>query len=387
MLASGEWIEQQNAIYDQSFWDNYNIILPGAEFLTMAKNIVASNRANDFKTEIANQLRKYPKDKGARIDSVLSFYNRKNLFNGNALIEHKGALIFQKSYNNVLTQNQLQTRFRIGSTSKTFTSMLILLLEEEGKLKVTDSIGKHLPDYVHPQLTIEQLLTHQSGIPNYLENNEYLEKIFSRPYLLDEVIADFCSDSLEFAPGSRFNYSNSGFVLLSKIIEQVEGKSFGQVLKEKVFNKLAMEQSYFGTPKDSNKLAVGYLYGQAEPAYAVQNISGAGGVTSTTGDLLKWSRALDTNLLLPPRAKMEEMWSPRASYKDWEATYGYGWMIDEYMFTASKRHQIYYHPGTELGFYSMFLKQPDEGITIILLSNTGDFPRFEITDLILEELN
>ncbi|MEM7109918.1 MAG: serine hydrolase, partial [Bacteroidota bacterium] len=107
---------------------------------------------------------------------------------------------------------------------------------------------------------------------------------------------------------------------------------------------------------------------------------------STTADLFKWSQALESNVLLPQEI-LDKAYVPRAAYTDWDGDYGYGWMLDNYMFKASKKHEIRYHPGTDFGYYTMFLKQPDEGITIILLSNTGDFPRFEITDLILNELN
>ena len=147
-----------------------------------------------------------------------------------------------------------------------------------------------------------------------------------------------------------------------------------------------MTNSYFGESTDSTNLVTGFMYGKPEPKYYVQNVGGAGGITSTTADLIKWSNALDTSQLLPT-SKIEQLIAPKAEYNDWDAYYGYGWMIDRYMFGSSKRHKIYYHPGTDFGFYSMFIKQPDNGITIILLNNTGDFPRFEITELILNELN
>jgi CubicO group peptidase (beta-lactamase class C family) len=264
--------------------------------------------------------------------------------------------------------------------------MLIMLLENEGKLNLSDSIGMYLPEYIHGKITIEQLLTHQSGVPNYTISDDYLAEILSKPYPIDELVNSFCSDSLEFEPGSRFRYSNSGFVLLSLIIEKITSKTYAQVLKEKIFDKLKMQHSYFGEPVDTSNLAIGYLYGNPEGRYFVQNVIGAGGITSTTEDLLKWSNAIEGEILLP-KEKMKELFIPQADYADWEADYGYGWMLDRYQFKASKKHEIRYHPGTELGFYSMFLKQPDEKITIILLSNTGDFPRFEITDLILNELN
>lgn len=386
VLGKNKLIEQQNSIYDQNFWKEHNVILPNFDFTTIAKTISAKNKTQDFKIEIEDLIRKYPKDKAGRIDSILSFYNRKGLFNGNALIAYNKEPIFQKSYNNSLTKNHRKTQFRIGSTSKTFTSMSIMLLENDGKLKVADSIGMYLPEYIHGGVTIEQLLTHQSGIPNYTVNDDYLAMILSEPYSIDELVFLFCSDSLEFDSGSKFEYSNSGFVILSQVIEKITNKTYAQVLKDRIFDPLEMNGSYFGRPTDRTNLAIGYVYEKPEQSYYVQNVIGAGGVTSTTEDLLKWSNAIEKEILLP-KEKMNKLFVPRADYADWDADYGYGWMLDRYQFQASKKHQIRYHPGTELGFYSMFLKQPDKNISIILLSNTGDFPRFPITDLILNELN
>lgn len=385
VLGKNKMIEMQSSIYDEQFWDNYNIILPDVDFEETAKTISASNKSHNYKKELDDVIFKYPKQKTARVDSILTFYNRKGLFNGNALVEYEGEIVLRKSYNTDYTQNVEGSQFRIGSTSKTFASMLILLLENEGKLKLQDTIGKYLPGYTHGGVTIEQLLTHQSGIPNYL-NDEYFGEIFERRYDIDELIANFCSDSLEFDPGSKFNYTNSGYVLLSAIIEQVEGKSYSSVLKERIFDPLKMEDTYSGSPEDSSQLAKGYMMGKAELRYPIENVTGAGGITSTATDLLKWSRAISIGYLLS-QERTAQLFVPRAAYKDWEASYGYGWMIDELMFSASKKHEVVYHPGTDMGFYTMFVKQPDENITIILLCNTSDFPRFEMTDLILDQLN
>jgi CubicO group peptidase (beta-lactamase class C family) len=385
-LGNSKLIEEQDSPYDKTFWDGYTIILPNTDFTSIAKIIESNNKANDTQSEIEAKLLKYPKDKAIRMDSILSFYNQKGLFNGNALIEYEGEIFLQKSYNNAITENHLQTQFRIGSVSKTFTSMLIMMLEKDGLLSLTDSVKKYLPSYRHPNITIEQLLTHQSGLPNYLAKNEYVMRLFEREYSAGELVEQFCSDSLEFDAGTNFQYSNSGYVVLSHIIEKVSGKTFGEVLEERIFRPLHMNDTYFGVSVDTANLAVGYLYGQPEPTYYPQNVSGAGGITSTLEDLLKWSHSIDEETLLPTE-ELNALFVPRASYSDWEADYGYGWMVDKYKFKASKKHVICYHPGTDFGFYSMFVKQPDKKITLILLSNTGDFPRFEISDLILNVLN
>lgn len=383
VLRHKQWVHQQNSFYDTGYWNAYNTVLPTVDFATIAQDIAKSNKSVVTKNEIEDWLRSCPKSKVARVDSIVSYYHQKNLFNGNVLIEKEGKIVLQKSYNNALTNNQPSTSFRVGSLSKTFTSMLVMLLAEQGALKLTDTIGKSLPHYAHPHITIAQLLTHQSGIPNYTTNASYLAKIMKQPYHLADMVRQFCSDSLEFKSGTQFHYSNSGYVILSLLIEKIAQKPFGQVLKEQIFAPLAMRKTYFGQGKATVR---GYLQGKPEPTYPVQNMGGAGGITSTARDLLRWSQALDSTGLVS-KNRIQSMWTPRVAYTDWDAHYGYGWMIDDYMFRVSKRHKVYYHPGTDLGFYTMFLKQPDEDITIILLCNTGDFPRFEMSDLILNELN
>jgi CubicO group peptidase (beta-lactamase class C family) len=302
------------------------------------------------------------------------------------LITSEGKIILEKSYNNAITDNKLNSQFRIGSLSKTFTSMIIAQLVNENKLNYGDTIGKYLPNYSNRKVTISQLLSHQSGIPNFLANDTYLSKILSGKYPLEEVVSLFCSDTLEFEPGSKFEYSNSNFAILSLIAEKIIGKDFGEILSQYIFKPLKMHDTYYGEIKDRENLVTAFLYGKPEPIYDAQNVGGAGGITSTASDLLKWSIALDSEQLLP-QSKIEYLLTPKVEYNDWDAYYGYGWMIDRYMFSASKKHKINYHPGTDFGFYSMFVKQPDLGITIILLNNTGEFPRFEMTELILNELN
>lgn len=385
VLGKNKMIEMQSSIYDEQFWDEYNIILPDLDFEETAKAISASNQSHKYKEELENVIFKFPKEQTARVDSILTFYNRKGLFNGNALVEYGGEIVLQKSYNANYTGNAKGSQFRIGSTSKTFASMVVLLLENDGKLQLQDTIGKYLPDYVHGEVTVEQLLTHQSGIPNFL-NDEYFGKIFERSYAVEELIEKFCSDSLQFDPGSKFNYTNSGYVLLSAIIEEIEKKSYHIVLKERIFDPLGMKATYSGSSSDTSNLAIGYMSGKVEPRYPVENVIGAGGITSTTEDLLKWSKAIATGQLLS-KQKIAELFIPRTAYEDWGGFYGYGWIIDKLQFSVSKRHEVVYHPGTDMGFYTMFVKQPDNDITIILLCNTSDFPRFGITDLILDQLN
>ncbi|WP_417887576.1 serine hydrolase domain-containing protein [Zunongwangia sp.] len=264
--------------------------------MKLQKKLEANNKANDFRVEIENKIDKLPKDKTIRIDSILSFYNKKDLFNGNTLISYEGQTILQKSYNNDLTSNTINSQFRIGSLSnKTFTSMIIAQLEDENKLSYNDRIEKYLPNYPNGKVTI----SHQSGIPNFLSNKSYLPQILTNKYSIEEVVTLFCSDILEFEPGSKFEYSNSNFVILSLIAEKIIGKDYKEILNQYIFNPLDMKNTYFGESIDKKALVTGFMYGNHEIKYDAQNAGGAGGITSTTSDLLKWSNSFNEEQLLP----------------------------------------------------------------------------------------
>ncbi len=381
----------KNTDSTDAFWGDYNLILADFKVDSAIKVIRANNETLNYKQTLARQLSKYKAGAREKIDSILSFYFHKEQFNGVALVKYQGSLIYEKGFGLCNQQKKLpntpQTQFRIGSTSKQFTAMLIMQLANENKLNIDDSAGRFIPGYQNGKVTIRQLLTHQSGIPNYLDDENNLVKIFTQKYTALEMVKQFCSDSLEFEPGTQMNYSNSGFVALAAIIEQVTGKPYGHVLAEKIFIPLGMQHSYFGKEgQDTSHLAVGYVNGEPEQLYPVQNVIGAGGITSTAEDLLLWHNALSANTLLP-KEKQDELFKPRVLWDEWGAYYGYGWMIDRLQFGASKKHIIQYHPGTELGFFDMLVRQPDKDIFIILLSNKGDFPRFDMTDLLLAELN
>ena len=413
VFANSRFLENSTRTDDpngiDSFWNEYNLIYPEFDVDSVATIINKNNLSLNHKDLLEKSLEKVKKDKAVRIDSILSFYHRMDQFNGNALIEYNGNIIYQKSFGLANAEKQLSnnnmTQFRIGSASKQFTSMLIMQLVKEGKIAVDDSVGKFLPEYIHGKVTIQQLMTHQSGIPNYTNNEEYLAKTVVKKYSPAELVRLFCSDSLEFEPGTAFHYSNSGYVVLALVIEKITGTSYAGVLKEKIFAPLGMNNSFFGSdfPLAAN-MAIGYINDQPELAYAVENIAGAGGITSTTEDLLLWNHALssapfkssasslssasrNTSASLLSDDEIKELFKPRVEWKEWGADYGYGWMIDRLSFKASAKHTIQFHPGTEPGFYSMLIRQPDKGIVIILLNNKGEFPRFEMSDLILNELN
>jgi CubicO group peptidase (beta-lactamase class C family) len=385
-LGNNKFIEYQADKEAKDFWKDHNIMLADYNSDTIAYAIRTRNATYDLKTKIEKRIKKLPKDKVLRIDSILSFFHANGNFNGMALIKHEGKVILRKGYGLADRERNLPvtdtTEFRIGSLTKSFTSLLIFQLALENKFSTHDSIGKFIPGYVHGHVTIADLLTHTSGIPNYTSRSDYLGEMLLAEMPLRDIITKYCSDSLEFKPGEGFRYSNSGYLILAAILETATGSSYEQLLNTRIFTPLKMTRSGFGTAGNSR----GYWYGQPEPVYDIKNVTGAGGIFSTADDLLKWDEALYTSQLMPVD-KINDMFRPLAEYADWDAYYGCGWMIDKNLFGQSRKHTIIYHPGTDLGYYTMFVRQGDTNSLIVLLNNTGDFPRFDMTDLILEELN
>ncbi|HEY9049239.1 MAG TPA: serine hydrolase [Ohtaekwangia sp.] len=386
-LGNNKLIEFQNLEPDSDFWKGYNTILPDYNANAIAKAIKDKNNSYNLRKQVEPRLAKLPEDVSLRIDTIINFYHKNGEFNGNALVKHNGKLVLQKYYGKATTTpEQLHnnnSEFRIGSLTKSFTSILIFQLINEGKIELTDSIGKFIPWYIHKYVTIEHLLTHTSGIPNYTNNIAYLTEILTQEIPLKDIITRYCSDSLEFKSGDKFQYSNSGFVILAAIAEVVSGQRYGDLLQQSIFEPALMTHSKFAATALNT---TGYLYGKPEPRYPVANVAGAGGISSTTKDLMLFGEALRNNKLLPD-SYVQKMYKPKALYNDWDGYYAYGWMVDRFMFKASKNHTIIYHPGTDFGYYAMFVQQPDNDNIVILLNNTGDFPRFDMTDLILNELN
>lgn len=385
-LGNNKFIEYQVDKEAKDFWRDHNILLADYNSDTIAHAIMAKNKTYDLKNQVAKRLKKLPKDRVLRIDSILSFFHQHGNFNGMALIKHEGKVILRKGYGLADRERNVPvtdtTAFRIGSLTKSFTSMLVYQLVNEGKLSMEDSIGKFIPGYIHGHVNVYDLLTHRSGIPNYTSRNDYLGEMLTVEMSLRDIIKKYCSDPLEFAPREGFRYSNSGYLILAAILETATGTSYEKLLADRIFTPLQMTRSGFGMAPYSK----GYWYGQPEPVYNIRNIIGAGGIYATADDLLKWEEGINSSKLIPADLK-PAMFLGAADYTDWDAQYASGWMIDKNLFGQSRKHTIIYHPGTDLGYYTMFVMQHAENNLVVLLNNTGDFPRFDMTDLILDELN
>lgn len=295
-------------------------------------------------------------------------------FHGTVLVAYDGRTILNKGYGIANREfgrlNTPETKFFIGSITKQFTAGAILLLQEQGKLSVTDPVAEHLPDYPRPaadKITIHHLLTHTSGIPNYTDMPEVLLRRTSR-FSPGELLRSFQDRPLEFEPGSEFRYSNSGYIVLGAIIEAVSGQSYEAFLHHYFLGPLGMDNSGYarremGVPERAD----GYTSDEnlrvrdAVPIhYSLLHTAGA--LYSTTGDMLTWDRSLCSRQILS-RESLRAMFTP---YLD---GYGYGWVIDS---LYGRRHQ--FHGGFIDGFNTTVERWPDQKLLVVVFANDDNAP-------------
>jgi CubicO group peptidase (beta-lactamase class C family) len=311
----------------------------------------------------------------SRVEEYIAARVKRDHFSGSILIAREGKVLFSRGYglaNHELdVPNTPQTKYRLGSITKQFTAMAILILQQQGKLKVHDKIKKYLPDApkAWDEITIEHLLTHTSGIYNYTESLEFLKTLPVR-VTLTELIAKFKDKPLNFKPGEKFSYSNSGYIVLGQIIETASGQNYPSFLKLVIFDPLAMnETGYDNATSILKHRASGYVRRLGivltNCDYVDMSIPhAAGALYSTTLDLLKWDQALYTEKLVP-RKSLDAMFTPHKGNDG----YGYGWMIDK-----SFGQTRYEHGGAIMGFVTIIERYPDDKLLVVALSNLENSP-------------
>jgi CubicO group peptidase (beta-lactamase class C family) len=327
------------------------------------------------------------------IDHFISTQTQSGQFSGTVLISQSDNILLAKGYGwadyGQHLLNAPQTRFRIASVSKQFTAMAILLLQEQGKLHVQDPICRYIeacPPAWQP-ITIHQLLTHSSGIPDYYDAFDN-----GQPFTRDQLIAWFKTKPLDFAPGARYSYSNSGYILLGYMIEKVSGQPYATFLQQNIFDPLQMRDTgYADNQQSPPDYATGYQQQsvKAVPDYITPGLAD-GELYSTIGDLSRWDQAL-FNQTFASASILHDMFTQQVSWGcDGSSTtqlchggpsgYGYGWFIF-FKDNGIQRHVID-HTGEMHGFITDNLYYPDQKLTIIILSNLGTVNRHTIEDKI-----
>ncbi len=310
-------------------------------------------------------------------DTITSLLESTN-FNGSVLMAKKGEIIYDACFGYADIQNNTiitsDTPFQLASISKTFTAAAVLMLENRGALSVGDRVQSHIPCFPYPDVTIRHLLNHTSGLPNYMYLVErYWEKQY--PPTNEDLLNLFVKHyhHLNFRPGSRFRYSNTGYAFLGLLIERVSNQSFPDFIRKEIFAPLSMDHSFVYDIHQNNnnqtKRAFGFRRWRNTyieiPDGQHDGIMGDKGVFSTARDLYLWDRAIANNQLLP-----DSIWEKASGYtildNNQTAKYGMGWRVQNF-----RNKHVAYHPGQWSGFRTILMRFVEDDTALIILNNTN----------------
>ncbi|KAB1159804.1 serine hydrolase [Tenacibaculum aiptasiae] len=321
-----------------------------------------------------------------KIDNILKKEFKSNETGVTALVAKDGKVIYRKAFGKANLELDVdmipENVFEVGSITKQFTSVAILMLLEEGKLSLEDDITKFISDYpTHgKKITIHHLLTHTSGIKSYTSMKEFgkVATLHKSPL---EFIDFFKNEPMNFEPGEKYKYNNSGYFLLGYIIEKASGMTYQKFIKERIFDKLNMNSSYYGSQTELIKNRA-YGYNRRGDVFSnAQYISltlpyAAGSIMSNVDDMLKWQTAITNNTLV----KKETITKAFKNYtlnNGKKINYGYGWSLDEI-----KDIPTIEHGGSIPGYKSMGIYVPSKNVYVIAFSNCGCIsPRSSATEI------
>jgi CubicO group peptidase (beta-lactamase class C family) len=319
-----------------------------------------------------------------RIDSIVRAAFDSGAFHGGILVADGDEVIYRNAYGKADipagTPNRPETLTPIGSITKPFTAILALQLVQEGKLDLNGTLKQYLPSFSAPaadRITLHHLLSHTSGIPDY---------IFAIPGYMSSEPPNLSRDSvlsiiqglpLEFEPGEGFAYSNTGYVLVGRIIELVTGNPYAQVLEERIFARLGMRSTHWMAIESGPTMARQYMPAFAGEAPEVEIFPGEAGIVTTLDDMLRFGRAIGSAALLSPR-----MWElaftahaqPESATRPHPGTrfpHGYGFSLAEDPDGSGATVRRVSHGGIGYGGSAMFQHFPDRGWTIVFWNNVG----------------
>ena len=339
-------------------------------------------------------------DEEKKIDELLTYCYNAGMYNGTVLVAHGGRIVYKSAFGYADFHNmeglKLTSVFNIGSVTKPFTAMAIMILKEQEKLSYEDKLSEYFPEFPDyaVKITIRHLLNHTSGIPNWMNYSVFR----ARPGdfiddITNEDVLEFLVhlDSLDFAPGENFSYSNSGYLLLAMIVEKVSGEPFHIFMKQNIFDPLDMKNTLVWNktkPEIPNK-TIGYSQFGEKDDFNILT-TGDGGIYSTIEDLYKWDQGLYTEKLVSQRT-LKEAFTPgllndgtsSRILSDSTWGYGFGWLLRK---NSSKN--IVWHDGGFNGFNAVFYRELNERQVIVLLTNKGEpWPLYPIHEAVISILN
>jgi len=319
-----------------------------------------------------------------KYSEFISCMKSKGLSTGNILVYEKGEIVFQSS-NGLRTIDPidsltLNSQFRLASVSKQFTSVAVMKLKQEGKLDYNQKVSSILNDFPHDNITIKHLLQHTSGIADYIKiisQNYVPQNSTKRDILGNNEILDIFYNSnpkLKFQPGEKYEYSNTGYLVLASIVEEVSKQHFREFLKENIFDPLNMNNTLLysykeGYDSDVPNRVFGYSLNEEKDGYElndyhiVNDVRGDGGIYSTINDLFKWNMAL-LDYKVVPKKLLDEAWRVGTLNNGEDFGYGYGWVIGE----RTKPKSVF-HSGGWVGFVTYLYNEIDTKSGYVILTN------------------
>lgn len=321
-----------------------------------------------------------PKKEDKWIADFVHNLHKKYGFNGNALVAKKGKIIYQgtKGWANYLYRDSLKTKseFELASITKTFTGVAVMQLVEAGKLNLTDSVQKFFPDFPYQDITVELLLTHRSGLMNYVyfiddiwrQEKRDMKKGVSNQEVMEIIIER--KPNRYAKPNHVFHYNNSNYMVLGAIIEKVTGMRYSQYMKEYIFKPAGMKNTHVYSKAEYDKIPVDVIgHDRNSFRYSVaQNFLdgpvGDKGIYSTMHDLLLYDKYLRNERLLT-NASLDSSYVGRSKPRNGHFNYGYGWRI----FEGKGMDKVVYHTGWWHGFRHIYVRNLDKDIVVVFLGN------------------
>ena len=319
-----------------------------------------------------------------KYSELISCMKSKGLSTGNILVYEKGEIVFQSSNGlrsiDPIDSLTLNSQFRLASVSKQFTSVAVMKLKQEGKLDYDQKVSSILNDFPHDNITIKHLLQHTSGIADYIKiiNQNYVPQNSTKRNILgnNEILDIFYNSNpkLKFQPGEKYEYSNTGYLVLASIVEEVSKQHFREFLKENIFDPLNMNNTLLysykeGYDSDMPNRVFGYSLNEDKDGYElndyhiVNDVRGDGGIYSTINDLFKWNMAL-LDYKVVPKKLLDEAWRVGTLNNGEDFGYGYGWVIGE-----SSKPKSVFHSGGWVGFATYLYNEIETKSGFIVLTN------------------
>ncbi len=325
-------------------------------------------------------------DRSARVDALFARFQGGVQPGVAVLVVADGEVLHERTYGyaDLAAERRLapSSRFRLASVSKQFTTMAVMMLAEDGTLGYDDRLAEWLPDLAaYEGVTIRHLMQHTAGLPDYYDTvADDAERLSNAD--VERLLAKLSAPV--FAPGSRYEYSNSAYEMLANIVERASGMGFAEFMRERIFEPLGMHGTLVHDHRwptvDERVLG----YSPTDDGYALDDgsplngIIGSGSMYAPLADFRHWDRALRENLLVS-RATLEQAWTPAVTTDGASTGYGYGWDVGEHA-----GHRRVAHGGSWVGFRTHIAHFPDNGLTIVVLANRSDVAPGEFVDALSE---